>query len=70
MAENKLNADPLLDLKESFLTNEPLRSLAKANVGPSSPIINAGRRADAPPFDFFCRARDAQVDVGPFEFRG
>ena len=70
MADNKLDADPLIDLHESFLTNEPLLSLAKTSVGPTSPIINAGRRADAPAFDFFCRPRDAQVDVGPFEFRG
>ena len=64
MDDNKLDADPLIDLAKSFLATEPLLSLAKASVRPSSPVINAGRR-DAPAFDFFCNPRDAQVDVGP-----
>ena len=70
MADNKLNTDPLISLKESHFDSEPLLDLAKAKVGASSPVINAGRRADAPGFDFFCNPRDAKVDVGPFEFKG
>jgi hypothetical protein len=70
MADNKLNTDPLISLKESLFDSEPLLDLARAKVGPSSPVINAGRRADAPGFDFFCNPRDAKVDVGPFEFKG
>jgi hypothetical protein len=70
MADNKLNTDPLINLKESLFESQPLLDLAKARVGPSSPLINAGRRADAPGFDFFCNPRDAKVDVGPFEFKG
>jgi hypothetical protein len=70
MTDNKLNADPLLNLKEALFDSEPLLNLAQARIGPNSPVINAGRRADAPAFDFFCNPRDAKVDVGPFEFKG
>lgn len=70
MADNKLSADPLINIDESLFASEPLLDLAKARVSPNSPVVNAGRRADAPAVDFYCNPRDAQVDVGPFEFKG
>jgi hypothetical protein len=70
MKDNKLETDPMIDLKESFFETEPLHDLAKVRINQNSPIIDAGRSEDAPAFDFFCKPRGAKMDVGPFKFKG